>query len=169
MPAFCLSLGSSVGAREANLLAAIQGLEAAGLPPSRLSSVYETEPVGDAAGPGWFLNLAACGETELEPREILAIGAAVEESLGRERTVPAGPRTIDIDLLLLGERIVAEPGCEVPHPRLHLRRFVLEPLAEIAPEARHPILDLTVGEMLARLTDGSRVRRAGRIGVKEAV
>src|SRR5215510_16192868 len=81
MPEFCLSLGSSVGAREGNLIAAIQGLEAAGLCLARVSSIYETEPVGEAAGPGWFLNIAACGKTDLAPRRILEIAGGIERDL----------------------------------------------------------------------------------------
>ena len=163
MPAFSLSLGSSVGARETHLLAALRLLEEAGLRISRFSSVYETEPVGEAAGPGWFLNIAAVGETDLAPREVIDICLRTERSLGRERALPGGPRTIDIDLLLMGGSVVSEPGCEVPHPRLHRRRFVLAPLAEIAPGARHPLLGLAIEELLARLADPSRVVRVGAL------
>src|SRR5436309_1794150 len=142
MPAFSLSLGSNVGDRETNLSAAIDRLRTTGVSVERLSSLYETEPVGEAAGPRWFLNIAAWGETTLRPEELLARCQAVEREMGRARTLPGGPRTIDIDLLLLGDQVVSAPGCEVPHPRMHLRRFVLEPLAEIAGGERHPILGL---------------------------
>ena len=159
MPAFHLSLGSSVGDRRASLALAIQRLGEAGLAPARVSSLYQTEPVGEAAGPGWFLNVAVSGETPLGPREVLDRCLAVERALGRERTVAGGPRTIDIDLLMLGGAVVREEGCEVPHPRMHLRRFVLEPLAEIAPDARHPVSGASVRELLARLDDPARVVR----------
>ena len=159
MPSFQLSLGASVGDRHASLAEAIRRLEQAGLTLTRVSSLYETEPVGEVAGPGWYLNLAASGETTLGPREVLDTCLAVERAMGRGRAVAGGPRSIDIDLLMLGDAIVRERDCEVPHPRMHLRRFVLEPLAEIAPDARHPLLGLSVRELLARLEDGARVAR----------
>jgi 2-amino-4-hydroxy-6-hydroxymethyldihydropteridine diphosphokinase len=163
MPAFWLSLGSNVGDRVANLSSAIDLLRAAGLSPERISSLYQTEPVGEAAGPGWFLNIAAGGETLLAPEDLLELCQSVERGMGRRRDVPGGPRTIDVDLLMLGNRIVSVPGCEVPHPRMHLRRFVLEPLAEIAGGARHPVLGLTVEELLERLDDPGRVVRIGSL------
>src|SRR5262249_47825312 len=89
----------------------------------------------------------------------------VEESLGRTRSVPGGPRSIDVDLLMLGDLVSSDPRCTIPHPRLHLRRFVLAPLAEIAPDARHPLLGLTVLEMLGRLSDPCRVERCGPVPV----
>ena len=102
MSRFFLSLGSNVGDREAHLARALALLQAEGLRIDRVSSLYETEPVGAAAGPGWFLNLAAAGESGLPPEEILARCARVEEEMGRKRLVPGGPREIDVDLLLVG-------------------------------------------------------------------
>ena len=161
MPAFRLSLGSNVGDREANLSAAIERLRAMGICVERVSSLYETEPVGEAAGRRWFLNIAVGGETPLQPEELLARCQTVEREMGRVRTVMGGPRTIDIDLLMLGGQVVNGPLCEVPHPRMHLRRFVLEPLAEISGNERHPIHDLTVAELLERLDDPARVVKVG--------
>ena len=164
MPEFHLSLGSNIGDRESHLDGAIARLVASGLHLARVSSVYETEPVGAAAGPGWFLNMAVSGRTDLPASDLLAICRRVEGEGGRERTVAGGPRTIDIDLLLYGEWIVSAEECEVPHPRLHERRFVLEPLAEIAAGVRHPGLDMTIGELLAGIEDTARIIRRGELG-----
>ena len=164
MPEFHLSLGSNVGDRESHLDAAIARLVGSGLDLSRVSSVYETEPVGEAAGPNWFLNLAVSGRTDLPASDLLAICRRVETDMWRERGIAGGPRTIDIDLLLYGEWTVSAEECEVPHPRLHERRFVLEPLAEIAGWSRHPGFDRTIGELLAGLEDTARVIRRGDFG-----
>jgi len=161
VPRFHLSLGSNVGERARAVEEAVDRLRAAGLAIDRVSSLWETEPVGEPAGPDWFLNAAASGETDLGPEQVLGICRRVEGAMGRERTVPGGPRVIDIDLLLLGDAQVALPGCEVPHPRMHQRRFVLEPLREIEPHAVHPVLGLTVERLLERLVDPHRVRSRG--------
>jgi len=155
---FFLSLGSNVGDRAAAIAEALSRLRAAGLAIDRVSSLSETQPVGEAAGPGWFLNAAVSGETALGPEPILEICLSVERAMGRERTVAGGPRVIDVDLLMLGDVRVSLPGCEVPHPRMHERRFVLEPLREIEPAAVHPVLGLTVAELLERVDDPHRVR-----------
>lgn len=161
MPRFHLSLGSNVGDRERALEEAVGRLRGAGLAVDRVSSVWETQPVGEAAGPRWFFNAAASGETALGPDRVLEICRSVENAMGRERAIPGGPRLIDIDLLMLGDVRVSWPGCEVPHPRMHQRRFVLEPLCEIEPHAVHPVLGLTVERLLERVDDPHRVRSRG--------
>ena len=143
-----LGLGSNVGDREANLRAAIERLEAPDLRVLRVSPVYETEPV-DYTEQRWFLNLVVEAETSLFPMQLLARVARIERALGRLRTVPKGPRSIDIDILLYGKAVIRSEALEVPHPRMDERRFVLAPLADLAPDLRHPIAHRTVSEMLA--------------------
>jgi 2-amino-4-hydroxy-6-hydroxymethyldihydropteridine diphosphokinase len=146
-----LSLGSNLGDRQANLRNAIgQLLELGDV--QEVSSLYETEPV-DFADQPWFLNCAVAVRTELIPREFLAGILAIEKSMGRERTQPKGPRVIDIDILLFGQQTVNTAQLTVPHPAMTERRFVLEPLAEIAPEAVHPILKKTIRELRDALPD----------------
>lgn len=157
MKTIYLSLGSNLGDRAANLRAAIQGLERAGVAVRRLSSVYETAPVDLVAQP-MFLNLVVQGETALMPRQLLARIARLERSLGRRRTVAKGPRTIDIDILFHGSSVIDAPDLVVPHPRIAGRRFVLEPLSEIAPELVHPVTRRTVRAMLAAVS-GQKVRK----------
>ena len=147
-----LSLGSNVGEREGNLRAALEQLS-----PARVSPIYETEPV-DYTDQAWFLNVVAEVRTELGPAEFLARTQDIERELGRERTVPKGPRTIDLDILLFGEAVIRTGDLEVPHPRLAARRFVLQPLADLAPHLRHPVTGASVQEMLASLTDTVVVR-----------
>jgi len=155
-PSVFLGLGSNVGDREANLRAALRGLEARGFRVTALSSLYLTEPV-DAPPQEWFLNAVAGGETALSPEALLRACLDTERALGRVRDVPRGPRTIDLDLLLYGDEVRDTPGLTLPHPRMHERRFVLVPLVEIAPGARHPVLGLTAAEMLRRCPDRSQV------------
>ena len=152
-----LSLGSNLGDRAANLRAAIEQLNLAGRLLA-ISALYETQPVDVPAQP-WFLNCVVAVETEKTPRELLSIALQIEATMGRLRLSEKGPRKIDIDLVLFGDRVVDEPSLKIPHPSLHRRRFVLEPLVEIAPEARHPVLGKTARELLAGLDDGQTVRR----------
>jgi 2-amino-4-hydroxy-6-hydroxymethyldihydropteridine diphosphokinase len=159
-PAVFVALGSNLGDRERNLARGLLGLGRRGLVVTRRSSVYETEPVG---GPeqGAYLNAVVEAETALDPAGVLAACLAVERGLGRVRTVPNAPRTLDLDLLLYGERVIQERGLTVPHPRLPERRFVLVPLCEIAPGFRHPALGLTIAELAARCPDRSAVALYG--------
>jgi len=153
-----LSLGSNVGDRAANLARAIEALSNAGVRVLRRSSFYATEPV-DVRTQSWFLNCVIEAETELMPRQLLRAVQSIEMSLGRRRLVERGPRTMDIDLLLYGSSIVRAAELELPHPRMAARRFVLVPLAEIAPYLQHPTLHKTIVELLAATTDRSSVRR----------
>src|SRR5215470_2276052 len=132
-----LSLGSNLGDRQHNLEAALEKLPARDFLIERVSSVYETEPM-DTNDQRWFLNLAVEAATELFPMQLLWRIAKVENALGRVRTVRNGPRTIDIDILLYSRAVIRSPVLEVPHPRMAQRRFVLAPLAELAPDLRHP-------------------------------
>ena len=152
-----LSLGSNLGDREANLRAAIEKLKEVGKVVA-VSSFYETEPVEVTAQP-WFLNCAAKFDTEKMPRQLISSILAIEQSMGRQRKQQKGPRTIDIDILFFGSSIIDIPSLTVPHPHLHERRFVLEPLVEIAPEVRHPIFKRTVRELRDALPAGQTVKK----------
>lgn len=152
-----LSLGSNLGDRAENLTRALEALREVG-ELSAVSSIYETEPV-DFAQQGWFLNCAVSLETEKLPRQLLASLQRIEQQMGRRRTVAKGPRVIDIDVLLFGNSVIDTQNLTVPHPAMHERRFVLDPLAEIAPEARHPVFKKTVREMRDALPPGQTVRK----------
>jgi 2-amino-4-hydroxy-6-hydroxymethyldihydropteridine diphosphokinase len=152
-----LSLGSNIGDRQANLRSAIDRLAMPRLRVLRVSPIYETEPV-DYTDQRWFLNLAVEAETTLFPMQLLARIGKIERELGRVRTVPKGPRTIDIDILLYGNAVVHCATLEIPHPRMVQRRFVLAPLADLAPDLRHPVTHLSVRQMLDQAPAG-RVQR----------
>jgi 2-amino-4-hydroxy-6-hydroxymethyldihydropteridine diphosphokinase len=151
-----LSLGSNVGDRAANLNAAIERLHSFG-EVSAVSCFYETAPVEFAAQP-WFLNCVVKLNTEKMPKQLLSGILDIEREMGRKRVKKKGPRLIDIDILLFGNSIIDTKGLTVPHPAMHARRFVLEPLAEIAPEARHPVFKRTVRELRDALPAGQAVR-----------
>jgi len=142
-----LSLGSNVGDRDRNLRAAIERLEAPDLHVLRVSPVYETEPM-ELTAQRWFLNLAVEAETTLFPKMLLTRVGRIERDLGRVRTVAKGPRTIDIDILFYGSSVVETERLKIPHPSIAERRFVLAPLADLAPYLRHPVTHKTVREML---------------------
>ena len=153
-----LSLGSNVGDRKANLEAAIAGLRKLG-EVRAVSSYYETEPMEFTAQP-WFLNCAVALETELMPKQLLKALLAIEKEMGRRRTASKGPRLIDIDIVFFGSSVIATKGLAVPHPAMQERRFVLEPLAEIAAEMQHPVLHKSVRELRDALPPGGAVKRA---------
>jgi len=152
-----LSLGSNIGDRAANLNSAIERLGVLGTI-EKISSFYETEPVEFTAQP-WFLNIAVKLDTEKMPKQLLAGILDIEQQMGRRRTQKKGPRAIDIDILLFGNSIIDTKGLTVPHPAMHERRFVLEPLAEIAPEVRHPVFKRTLSELRDALPPGQAVRK----------
>ena len=145
-----VALGSNLGDRAAYLGFAHERL-AALFDDFRMSSLYETDPVGVPDPQGPFLNAAAVGSTVLSARDILGELLAVERACGRERPFPNAARTIDLDLILYGDWRVHEEGLVVPHPRFRERRFVLEPLAEVGRELRDPVTGLTIGELLGAL------------------
>ncbi len=126
-----------------------------------VSSLYETEPVNDAGNPGsgWFLNGVVQLETEVTPQSLLEVCCEVERALGRNQERRDGPRTMDLDILFYGTRIINDPGLVIPHPRLHLRRFVLTPMVELDPDWRHPVLQRTVKDFLDHLADEAQVCR----------
>jgi 2-amino-4-hydroxy-6-hydroxymethyldihydropteridine diphosphokinase len=155
-----LSLGSNVGDRLTNLNTAIERLRALG-EVADVSSFYETEPVEFAAQP-WFLNCVVKLDTEKMPKQLLSGVLAIEKEMGRKRGKKKGPRSIDIDILLFGNSIIDRKGLTVPHPAMHERRFVLEPLGEIAPEARHPVFKRTARELREALPKGQAVKRLSK-------
>jgi 2-amino-4-hydroxy-6-hydroxymethyldihydropteridine diphosphokinase len=152
-----LGLGSNIGDREAMIESALAALNAADLRLTRVSSLYETEPIG-FRNQGWFLNCVAEFETYLLPKQLLYRMQKVELGMGRVRSVKNGPRTIDIDILLFGGAVIKTEELEIPHPRYRERRFTLAPLAELNPSMRDPVTGQTMAEMLAALT-GQAVRR----------
>lgn len=145
-----VALGSNLGDRQAHLDRAIERL-APHLGALRVSSVHETDPVGVPGDQPRFLNAVAVGETTLDARALLGELLAVEREAGRERPYAGAARTLDLDLILVGDAIIDEPHLTVPHPRFRERRFVLEPLVEIAPDVKDPITGLTAAQLLTRL------------------
>jgi 2-amino-4-hydroxy-6-hydroxymethyldihydropteridine diphosphokinase len=152
-----LSLGSNIGDREARLRDAIARLQTLGRVVS-VSSFYETEPV-EFTDQGWFLNCAVALETTETPEQVMEAILQIEHEMGRQRLQKKGPRLIDIDILLFSDKVVDSAQLTIPHPAMHERRFVLQPLAEIAPEAWHPVLKKTVRELLDTLPAGQVVRK----------
>jgi 2-amino-4-hydroxy-6-hydroxymethyldihydropteridine diphosphokinase len=154
-----LSLGSNIGKRAENLRTAIAALGGAGVQVVCVSKIYETEPV-DYLQQDWFLNCVVQGETDVPPLELLQHLRAIEAQMGSRKAFAKGPRLMDLDILLYGDAVLDAPALQVPHPRLAERRFVLVPLAEIAPDLRHPISKQSAQQMLQRTSDRSIVREA---------
>ena len=146
-----IAIGSNLGDRRVLIRRAIDALNALDdVAVVAESELYETESVGGGPQPK-YLNGAVAVETSLSPQELMSGLLRIEHDFGRTRKTPNAPRTIDLDLLLHGDTVIDEEALRVPHPRMHERWFVLKPLADIAPDARHPTLDLTVHELLGRL------------------
>ena len=154
-----VALGSNLGDRAGNLLLAVRGMMEAAICVCRVSSIYETEPVSDVPQPP-FLNMVVEVGTPLPgPEQVMARLLRIEFLLGRTRGLKDGPRTIDLDLLLYGDHESDTEFLRLPHPRMHVRRFVLEPLVEVAPHLVHPTLNCTAAELLEKVEDKSTVRR----------
>ena len=154
MDRVAIALGSNVGDRRAHLDYAVTALRAL-LTNVAVYRYYDTVPVGVSGPQAMFLNAAAVGETALAPRALLEALLAIEQERGRERPYVNAPRTLDLDLILAGDRVVEEPGLVLPHPRFRERRFVLEPLAAVAPDLRDPVSGKTVAELLSDAAAGS--------------
>ena len=153
-----IGLGSNIGDRAGTLARAIDSLNAAGVNVQRRSSLYGTE-AADGPPQAWFLNAVVEAKTTLMPMQLLRALQRIEREFGRRRMVERGPRTLDLDLLIYGSSVIRKKDLEVPHPRMTERRFVLTPLAELAPSLRHPTLHRSIAELLADTTDPSKVRR----------
>jgi 2-amino-4-hydroxy-6-hydroxymethyldihydropteridine diphosphokinase len=158
-----LGLGSNLGDRLGNLRLAVASLRER-VEVAAVSQVYETEPVG-YMDQGWFLNAVAAVETSDTAEGLFSILQDVEARMGKATPFRDGPRLIDIDLLLCGDLVLDSPGLQVPHPRLHQRRFVLTPLAEIAPDAVHPVLNASIARLLDQLPVGEQVRAYAPAGL----
>jgi len=158
MPTIYLSLGSNIGDRQANIRAAIAALWSAGVRVNQISSLYETEPV-DFLDQPWFLNCVVEAETSVESHALLQALRSIETQLGSKKDFAKGPRKIDLDILLYGAETISTPDLQVPHPRMFQRRFVLAPLAEIAPNLQHPSWPATATVLLDQVADSSRVTR----------
>jgi 2-amino-4-hydroxy-6-hydroxymethyldihydropteridine diphosphokinase len=159
-----LSLGSNIGDRQNNLQTAIDKLHKADLQVRRISSLYETAAI-DYTAQADFLNCVVEAETSLFPMRLLLRVERIEREMGRKRHIPKGPRNIDIDILLHGHSVVETTRLHIPHPRMGERRFVLGPLAELAPDLRHPVQRRTIREMLAAAPDQRIVRLVLRLVV----
>ena len=145
-----IALGSNLGDRRAHLHYAVDALSL-DLADIRQSSIVETPPEGVGEEHGPFLNAAVVGVTALAARDLLDRLLEIEQESGRQRPYPSAPRTLDLDLILYGDSIIEEAGLRVPHPRFRERAFVLEPLAEIAPDLRDPVTGSTIAQLVARV------------------
>jgi len=153
-----IALGTNVGEREANLLQALQLLPESGVQIRRVSSIYETEPV-DYVDQEWFLNAVLEAQTDLDALDLLSALRVIEARMGSKKAFAKGPRKIDLDILLYGNETIDTPELQVPHPRMLERKFVLIPLAEIAPNLRHPSWKAGVAQLLTATRDPSAVKK----------
>lgn len=154
-----VGLGSNLGDRAGNLVLAVRGMMEASLCVTRLSSIYETEPISDIAQPPFLNMVAEIGNPLPTPQQVMARLLRIEFALGRTREVKNGPRTIDLDLLMYGDLKSDTEFLKLPHPCLHQRKFVLTPLVEISPRVIHPTLKLSAAELLESVEDNSAIRR----------
>ena len=159
--AIYVALGSNIGARLQNLRSATAKLSQKSVSVRRTSSIYETEPV-DYLDQPWFLNAVVEAHTQLQPLQLLHVLRSIEHGMGSEKLLPKGPRLLDLDILLYGQQTINTPELQIPHSRMHLRRFVLVPLVEIAPELRHPTWNRTASQLLTACPDISEVREFSR-------
>lgn len=160
MASYFLALGSNIGDRETNFRSALDALAARGVSVTRSASVYSTEPKEMLEQP-WFLNTVIEVETALAPADLMRVCLEIEAECGRQRKEPNGPRTLDIDIILSEDHVVGLESVAIPHPRYAERRFVVEPLAELAPDVIDPVRRQSVREILNGLVDESEVRRVG--------
>src|SRR5204862_6822937 len=154
-----IALGCNLGDRAGNLLLAVRGMMEAAMCVCRVSSIYETEPISEVEQPPFLIMVAEIGNPLPGPEQVMARLLRIEFLLGRTRDLKDGPRTIDLDLLLYGDHESDTEFLRLPHPRLHVRRFVLEPLVEVAPHLIHPSLNCTAAELLEKVEDKTTVRR----------
>lgn len=145
-----IGIGSNIGERQANCMKAIEALKSKGITVKKISSMHETEPWGLKEQPK-FINMAVEAETSMSPEEFLSALKGIEEDMGREETVKWGPRIIDLDILFYDDIVIDMKRLRIPHPLLHKRDFVLNPLAEIAPDKLHPVLKKTVNQLKEEL------------------
>jgi 2-amino-4-hydroxy-6-hydroxymethyldihydropteridine diphosphokinase len=155
-----IALGTNLGDLGRNLLAGLHGLRRFDLDPAAVSSVWETEPV-DAPTGEWFWNMVVMVRSDRRPLDLLEVLLRIEHDHGRIRRARNEPRTLDLDLLMMGDLVVSDGRLSLPHPRMWQRRFVLEPLSEIAPLLRNPLTGRTVRQELSEIGDGFRVRKLG--------
>lgn len=154
---YFLSLGSNLGERAKNIAQAIYLLEKKNLKITKKSSLYESQPVDYTAQP-WFLNQVIEAWAEFTPKAFLALIKKIEQEMGRKTSIPKGPRIIDVDILLVGDKIIRTEELEIPHPRLEKRNFILVPLKEISPNIIHPVLKESINDLWKKNKDDSVVR-----------
>jgi len=158
-----IALGSNLGEREGNIRSALARMGGKGVRVVRVSSMLENAAVGGPVGSPDFVNAVAEVETSLEAHALLDVLLAVEGEMGRVRTVKWGPRVIDLDIVLYGDRVIDSPRLTVPHPEMHLRRFVLGPLVEIAPEVMHPVLGKTARDLMEAMNPDATAEEKSQI------
>jgi 2-amino-4-hydroxy-6-hydroxymethyldihydropteridine diphosphokinase len=152
-----IGIGSNLGDKVGNCRRAVEVILADGRNRTvQCSPLYQTEPVGEKEQ-DWFINGVSCMETSMEPAELLEFLLGIEKMMGRVRRERWGPRVIDLDILIFGQEVINKEGLQIPHPRLHERRFVLVPLRDIAPDLMHPLLGKTISQILAELPGGEKV------------